>query len=330
MQLIFEFLLNSTDREFAMKLTKLLLIFLFIFSFSSCEENAGGSSLPGGNSELPAAAAEVMRTGDLTSTIDQTMRGPTATYCPDCTEDRDQVTGMARTASERQLLENFTRLGGDPIAFQQAMCFLNTHGRTNFQSSGAGYNNGIRIEQQRYVTINDLNKPSTEKRLFILDRQTGQVTAYHSGHGNGGGRNTHERISYFSNNNGSNTNPRGFFITGNTYNSNQSFGEGVRLHGLQRGINDASMARGIVIHGAPYTPAGLARSNEANPSLTGPRSGRSHGCTTVANQHYREVERMLSAGREGSSTRGGSLYYNFSPTERSAGARYCGDNLMVR
>lgn len=286
----------------------------------------------GAGGELPPAVSEVMRSGNLTGALNDSMRGPTAGYCPDCTEHRDQPTVMGRTASENLLLDNFKKLGGDPIAFAQAMCFLNTHGRKSFQTTADGYTNGVRLEQQRYVTINDLNKPSSEKRLFILDRQTGEVRAYHSGHGRGSGNrsNTHERITHFSNTGSSNTNPRGFFITGNTYQSSKSFGEGIRLHGLQRGINDNSMARGIVIHKADYTPAGVARSSEARPRLTGSRSGRSHGCTTVANQHYREIERMLSSGREGRDTRGGSLYYNYSPAERSAGARYCGDNLLVR
>jgi len=315
---------------------KILLLFFSLILMSACEENGGSSGLQFTNEagQLPPQAADVLRTGELAGAINNTMRGPTADYCPDCNDTRDQPQpALARTGTHQQLLNNFRRLGGDPIAFEQAMCFLRTHGNTRFRTSADGYNSGIRIEQQRYVTINDLNKPSNQKRLFILDRQTGEVRAYHSGHGSGTGnnRNSHEVIRHFSNTNGSNTNPRGFFITGNTYRSNQSFGEGVRLHGLQRGINDNSMERGIVIHGASYTPAGMARSSDANPRLTGDRSGRSQGCTTVNTRHYREVERILSSGNEArGDRRGGSLYYNYSPTERGLGARYCGNNLATR
>jgi hypothetical protein len=315
---------------------KFLFLIFSLIMITACEENGGSSSSRYTNSHghLPPEAVEALRTGDFTRAVNNATRGPTADYCPNCTESRDQPqVALSRTGSQQQLLNNFTRLGGDPVAFEQAMCFLRTHGNTRFRTPADGYNSGIRIEQQRYVTINDLTKPSTHKRLFILDRQTGEVRAYHSGHGSGtdSNPNTHEVIRNFSNVNGSHTNPRGFFITGNTYQSNKDFGEGIRLHGLQRGINDNSIERGIVIHKADYTPAGVARSSQANPRLTGSRSGRSHGCTTVNDVHYPEVRSILSSGiEERGDARGGSLYYNYSPTERSLGAGYCGNNLVTR
>lgn len=292
------------------------LEFFIIFTVS-CEE-----------ADQAGLADEAIRGGDISGSLNQIMQGPTANYCPDCTEERDQPQARGNYVSNDTLRRNFERLGGDPIAFQQAMCFLNTHGRTQFRTDAWDSSNGrVRIENQRYVTINDLTKPSTHRRLFILDRQTGEVRAYHSGHGNGRGRNTHQVINYFSNDSGSNTNPSGFFITGNSYQSTASWGTGIRLHGLQRGINDNSIRRGIVIHQASYTPAGVASSREANPRLTGGQSGRSQGCTTVAPQHFREVQSILSAGTEGRNSRGGSLYFNYSPRERSQGARYCGSSL---
>jgi hypothetical protein len=305
------------------------LLLGFAIVFSSCESNEEQQALLSQAQEAGIAPEDILK-GNVSGSVNRLMQGPTSSYCPDCSENRDQpAANNFRAGDERQLLENFRRLGGDPVAFQQAMCFLRTHGNKRFHTTADGYR-GISIENQRYVTINDLTKPSTARRLFILDRQTGEVKAYHSGHGSGTGRqtNSRERITHFSNQNGSNTNPSGFFITGNTYRSSRAWGLGIRMHGLQQGINDNAMARGIVIHQADYTPAGVASSRDANPVLSGGSSGRSNGCTTVNPRHFREVERILSSGQEGNSHRGGSLYYNFSPTEKNRGANYCGHSLV--
>jgi hypothetical protein len=238
------------------------------------------------------------------------------------------------SSGDRELFERYKKLGGDPDAFQQAMCFLKSNEKTSFRTSATDYRNGIKIENQRYVTIMDLTKPSSQKRLFILDRQTGEVEVLQAGHGMGTSQKGNDSVwaRNFSNSNGSNLTPSGFFITGNTYNSDKSWGVGMRLHGLQKGINENSFNRGVVLHGASYVPDdSVARDSDSVPLMSGNPAGRSHGCTVVNPIQVSNVMSKLASGKEGyNPTRGGALYYNFSPLEKSKGPSYCGDRSMVR
>ncbi len=239
--------------------------------------------------------------------------------------------GVEISSDDKLLFENYKKLGGDPVAFEQAMCFLKSKGNTRFKSFGEGYPNGIKIENQRYVTIQDLTKPSSQKRLFILDRQTGEVEVVHSGHGMGVSPQSNSQVwaKNFGNSSGSKRTPSGFFITGNTYISEKSWRIGMRLHGLQEGINDKTLARGVVLHGGSYVPDGEAKNSDSPPKLNGIPAGRSEGCTVVNSNKVKDVMSKLASGKEGNYPyRGGSLYYNFSPSEKSKGPSYCGDQLV--
>jgi hypothetical protein len=241
------------------------------------------------------------------------------------------ATPAVLSSEDSSLLKNYQKLGGDPVAFEQAMCFLKTKGKTSFKSFGEGYRNGIKIENQRYVTIQDFTKPSSEKRLFMLDRETGKVEVLHSVHGLGvyPYTNSRELAKNFSNSSGSLKTPSGFFITGNTYNSTKSWRVGMRLHGLQKGINDKSIGRGVVLHGGPYVTEGVAKDSDSSPQLKGNTCGRSHGCTVVNSKQVKSVMSKLASGKEGRYPyRGGALFYNFSPLEKSKGPSYCGDRLV--
>ena len=322
-------------------LTLLLSCFAW---FTSCEtpqgsagttNNGGGGSSDSFSLQENPLLSDVSRGEDIGRNLNRLMEGPTADRCRDLPVPLPdaEVQASGARVNNTTLMNNYTKLGGDPVALEQALCFANKYKRTKFKTSGEGYPNGIGIDDQRYITINDLNKSSTEKRLFILDTQTGQVSVYHSGHGSGGGgkSNSKERSSHFSNNDGSNLNPSGFFITGNKYNSSKDWKVGMRLHGLQPGINDNSMARGIVLHKAPYVPAGVARSSESSAKLGGASSGRSNGCTVVNPSHVGEVMGKLASGNEGRHPyRGGSLYYNFSPSEKNKGRSYCGNPVATQ
>lgn len=236
---------------------------------------------------------------------------------------------------DSNLRENFERLGGDPIALEQALCFLNRHRDSRFDPQGApGHPQGIGIGNERYITINDLNKRSNELRLFILDLQTGKVRAFQSGHGRGveGGRhgeNSRQVARHSSNVDNSNLQPSGFFITGNRYQSSGNVWQyGMRMHGLQEGLNDRSFARGIVLHQglttrnvclerAPaqgekqgeclrsrteeisYVPNLSASSSEEAPVLRGSSAGNTQGCTGVSPDHWESIMSTIQSGIEG-------------------------------
>jgi len=238
------------------------------------------------------------------------------------------------------LLENYKKVGGDSTAFKQAMCFLKEKGNTKFKSYGHGYKDGIKIENQRYVTIQDLTKSSAQKRLFILDRQTGTVEAFHTGHGEGKDHkekekstlNPKEIAQHFGNEIDSNLTPTGFFITGDTYNTSRkdaSWKVGMRLHGVQKDINHNAFIRGIVLHEDSYVTSGATTHTDDPLVLDGTASGRSSGCVTINPDHAEDIMAKLASGKESEGLyRGGTLFYNYSPNEKGKGEKYCGDSFV--
>ncbi len=319
-----------------------LIFLLSCFAwFTGCEtpQSGSGSASTGGGADSfqvqdNPLLTNVSRGEDVGKNLNRLMEGPTVDHCPNCPIPDSQPEASGARVNDSTLMSNYTKLGGDPVALEQALCFANKYKRTKFKTSGEGYSNGIGIDNQRYITINDLNKSSNEKRLFILDTQTGQVSVYQSGHGSGtkGGKsNSKERSTHFSNTDGTSLTPSGFFITGNKYTSTKEWGTGMRLHGLQPGINDNSMARGIVLHKAPYVAAGVARSSDSSVKIGGSTAGRSNGCTAVSPSHVGEIMGKLASGTEGRHPyRGGSLYYNYSPAEKNKGRSYCGNPVGTK
>jgi len=121
------------------------------------------------------------------------------------------------------------------------------------------------------LTIIDYSKPSTEKRLWVLDLKNNK-TLFHTwvSHGkNSGGLNANS----FSNQNGSLKSSIGLFTTdwrpyvgGNGYS--------LRLNGLEYGFNDKAYQRSVVIHGAWYVNSDTIRRYG--------QIGRSWGCPAVS------------------------------------------------
>ncbi len=110
----------------------------------------------------------------------------------------------------------------------------------------------------------DYTKPSSEPRLWVFDLNCKRLLFEEPvAHGkNSGG----ERSIRFSNEPSSLMSSLGVFLTASTYIGKH--GLSLRLRGMEKGINDLSMERGIVIHGADYVRLG------------GP-IGRSWGCPAV-------------------------------------------------
>jgi hypothetical protein len=119
------------------------------------------------------------------------------------------------------------------------------------------------------LTVIDYSRPSTERRLFVIDVPHSRVRfAELVAHGRDTGGNAAER---FSNAAGSHMSSLGVFRAADVY-----LGEhGLSLHldGLEPGFNDRARDRAIVIHGARYVSEGVT-------ALLG-RLGRSWGCPAV-------------------------------------------------
>lgn len=121
-----------------------------------------------------------------------------------------------------------------------------------------------------FITIIDYSLPSYIPRLFVYEIETQKIILnVNVAHGKASG------IQYaqsFSNEPSSFKSSLGFFKIGSTYTGKH--GTSVRLEGLEPGINDNALSRGIVIHAADYVSDSFIRSQG--------RAGRSLGCPAVS------------------------------------------------
>jgi hypothetical protein len=142
-----------------------------------------------------------------------------------------------------------------------------------------------RIKNKRYLTVIDYTKPSDAKRMSIIDLKTHKIEKHLVAHGKNSGT---RRVNNFSNRLNSYKSCKGLFLTGNTYVG--THGKSLKLLGLERGINDHALERGIVIHGAPYV-------SNKSVELNGGFLGRSWGCPAVP---VKEVDQIVGKIKNGS------------------------------
>jgi len=134
------------------------------------------------------------------------------------------------------------------------------------------------------ITIIDFTRPSTEKRLWVIDIEQG-VVLHHTlvAHGRNSGD---IYATKFSNVNSSLQSSLGFYITGDTYMGKH--GLSMKLKGVEKGINDQAETRAIVMHGADYV-------NEEYIRKVG-RLGRSWGCPAVPVKDHKEIIKRVAGG----------------------------------
>jgi hypothetical protein len=134
------------------------------------------------------------------------------------------------------------------------------------------------------VTIIDFSKPSTEKRLFILDLKKQQLLYYtFVAHGKNTGVNM---ATKFSNNKGSNQSSLGLFRTGESYQGKHGYS--LRLDGLEKGFNDNARSRAVVMHSASYVSEDFIERHG--------RLGRSWGCPAVPVEFSKEIIDLIKGG----------------------------------
>jgi len=139
-------------------------------------------------------------------------------------------------------------------------------------------------KKKNIITIIDFSKPSTSERLFVIDLEKKQLVMKSLvAHGKNTGEN---QALKFSNKTGSLQSCLGFFVTGEIYYGKHGYS--LRLDGLEKGINDNSRNREIVMHGADYVSETFARQHG--------RIGRSWGCPAVPVELTKKIIDYIADG----------------------------------
>ena len=131
----------------------------------------------------------------------------------------------------------------------------------------------------------DYSLASTAPRLWVFDLENNKLLFREVvAHGQGTGENM---ARVFSNRDGSHQSSLGLFRTADTYQGRNGYS--LRMVGLEPGVNDAAMARAIVMHGAPYVNVGNAQKQG--------RLGRSWGCPALRPEVAKQVIDSLKNGQ---------------------------------
>ena len=127
------------------------------------------------------------------------------------------------------------------------------------------------------LTVVDFNKPSRDKRMWIIDLvEKHLLINTWVAHGQGSGDDV---ANSFSNTDESHQSSLGFYLADDIYVGKH--GRSLHLDGLDAGFNDAARAREIVVHAAPYV--GQSTINQLG------RLGRSWGCPAVSPEVSNQV-----------------------------------------
>jgi len=142
------------------------------------------------------------------------------------------------------------------------------------------------------LTLIDYSLPSTTPRLWVFDTHTGKILFNELvAHG----RNTGDNMAVrFSDAMESRESSIGLFRTADTYVGHNGYS--LRLDGLEPGFNVHARERAIVMHGAPYVNADVAKANG--------RLGRSWGCPALREAVARKVIDTV---------RGGGVIFSYYP-----------------
>ena len=149
-----------------------------------------------------------------------------------------------------------------------------------------------KLSNQQFLTIADFSKPSSEKRLFVINVEKMELVFQSLvAHGRNSGKLMAEK---FSNKMESYQSSMGFFLTGNIYKGKH--GMSLQLDGIEEGINDKAKQRAIVIHGADYVNEQLIKKQGY--------IGRSLGCPAVPQNQVKDIIQTI---------KGSSLFYIHTP-----------------
>jgi hypothetical protein len=148
---------------------------------------------------------------------------------------------------------------------------------------------GVHLSKVKMLAIIDFTLPSFDRRLAIYNPRTGEESRHLVAHGHHSGE---LYVQTYSNVPGSLQSSPGLYRVGTHYSGEH--GPSIRLHGLQKNINDHAYKRDVVLHSAWYVSYKTILENQIE--LGVPRIGRSHGCPAVSADDLPEVLQKLQPG----------------------------------
>lgn len=142
--------------------------------------------------------------------------------------------------------------------------------------------NKDKFDNQRYMAIVDFSKPSSKKRFFVVNLETGAVEAHQVAHGSGSDPGHTGTPTRFSNVNNSFMSSLGYYRTMGVY-------DGKHPHSLQisglSATNDQVCRRSVIVHSAAYVHD------------NGQLAGTSEGCFALdPNVSNGVVDKLKSGG----------------------------------
>ncbi|SES88259.1 murein L,D-transpeptidase catalytic domain family protein [Hymenobacter actinosclerus] len=141
-----------------------------------------------------------------------------------------------------------------------------------------------RISRPGILAVADMDLPSSEPRLWVLDLRAGKVLHRSPvAHGRGSGD---LRARRFSNTVKSACTSVGFYRTQDTYRGKHGLSR--RLRGLDAGQNDNALRRYVVLHGADYVSQTYMQHHG--------QAGNSRGCPALPPDQYKAIIGAVGEG----------------------------------
>lgn len=183
----------------------------------------------------------------------------------------DKQTTAITTADQKKILASAPNL--DPDALSHA---------------AKGYDWALKhgnVKNHDVLTIIDFNKPSYEKRMWVIDLNTDKVMMnLYTTHGKNSGMTYAKKFSSRVN---SDMTSLGVYETMNAYHGKHK-GLSLRLKGLEKGINANAYSRTIVIHPAWYATPQFVKAHH--------RAGRSWGCFAIDPAKSTKLVNLIDQG----------------------------------
>lgn len=137
---------------------------------------------------------------------------------------------------------------------------------------------------QKRMAIVDFSKPSSERRMYVLDLTTGRVSTFLVAHGRGSDPDHDAMADTFSDAVGSHASSLGAYLVSEPYHG--AHGLSIRLDGLDPS-NRSARERAVVLHSQWYVNDKLAQAGKI---------GRSFGCFVVDRAVIKQIAQELSQG----------------------------------